>query len=246
MNDLTSSDLWSRLRSHTPARIGLARAGSALSTRDQLAFQMAHAQAQDAVHAALDVDALMDGLKQRNLAAHALRSAAHNRAEYLRRPDLGRRLADGTQLPSASYDLAFVIADGLSAVAVQRHAFALLDALLPNLTGWSIAPIAVVEQGRVAIGDEIGANLGAAMVVVLIGERPGLSSPDSLGVYVTWEPRVGRTDAERNCISNVRPEGLSYTDAVARMMFLLTEARKRKLSGVMLKDETEAPRLAPT
>ena len=245
MNDLTSFDLWSRLRSHTPARIGLARAGSALSTRDQLAFQMAHAQAQDAVHAALDVSALIDGLKQRDLAAHALRSAAQNRAVYLRRPDLGRRLANGTQLPSASYDLAFVIADGLSALAVQRHALALLDEILPNLTGWSIAPMAVVEQGRVAIGDEIGASLGAAMVVVLIGERPGLSSPDSLGVYVTWEPRVGRTDAERNCISNVRPEGLTYTDAAARLMFLLNESRRRKLSGVMLKDETEATRLPP-
>lgn len=242
MNDVTSLH-WSRLRAHTPARIGLARAGTALSTRDQLAFQMAHAQAQDAVHGALDVKAIIAGLTDRGMDALALRSAAPDRAAYLQRPDLGRRLhADAKVTSDEPHDVAFVIADGLSALAVQKHALPLFDEIFPALftARWTIAPVAVVEQGRVAIGDEIGAALKAQLVVVLIGERPGLSSPDSLGVYITWEPRIGRTDAERNCISNVRPEGLSYTDAAARVMYLLTEARKRKLSGVMLKDETEA------
>jgi ethanolamine ammonia-lyase small subunit len=169
-------------------------------------------------------------------------SAAADRATYLVRPDLGRRLGDAARERLAAcpsgHDLALVLADGLAARAVERHAPALLDATLPALSDWRIAPAIVVEQGRVAIGDEIGAALGAALVAVLIGERPGLSAPDSLGVYLTWGPRPGTSDAERNCISNIRPQGLGYAGAGARLVFLLNEARRRRLSGVALKDES--------
>jgi ethanolamine ammonia-lyase small subunit len=163
----------------------------------------------------------------------------------LRRPDLGRVLNEESraQLKPGDYDAAIVIADGLSALAVHRHAAPLLEALLPLLeeTGWRLAPLTVVSQGRVAVGDEIGQRLGARLVVVLIGERPGLSSPDSLGIYLTWDPRPGRTDAERNCISNVRTEGLSYGLAARQLHFLMSEARLRKLSGIELKCEARLP-----
>jgi ethanolamine ammonia-lyase small subunit len=170
----------------------------------------------------------------------ALASAARNRDEYLKRPDLGRRLSDASRervAPlRADYDAAFVMADGLSALAVHRHAVRLLELLLSDLD-WRIAPVAIVQQGRVAIGDQIGELLGARMVVVLIGERPGLSSPDSLGAYLTWQPRPGRTDAERNCISNIRAEGLSYAVAAHKLLFLMNESRRLKLSGVRLKED---------
>ena len=187
---------------------------SSVPTRALLEFQLAHARARDAVHLPLAVNSLVLELKQKGLESITLASAARDRDEYLRRPDLGRRLCDRLARPAGTccareYDAAFVIADGLSALAVHRHAVPLLDLLLRDLD-WRIAPVAIVEQGRVAIGDDIGELLGARMVVVLIGERPGLSSPDSLGAYLTWQPRPGRTDAERNCISNIRAEGLSY------------------------------------
>src|SRR5262249_28086848 len=166
-----------------------------------------------------------------------VRSAAADRATFLRRPDLGRRLADPGALARGDYDAAFVIADGLSAPAVHRHPRPPLDGATPRLAGWRLAPLTIVLQGRVAIGDEIGARLGARLVVVLIGERPGLTSPDSLGVYLTWDPRPGRTDAERNCISNIRTDGLSYEAAAGTLEFLMTAARSRRLSGVLLKDE---------
>ncbi|HZR29982.1 MAG TPA: ethanolamine ammonia-lyase subunit EutC [Terriglobales bacterium] len=232
------------LRHYTSARVALGRAGSALATREVLDFQLAHAQARDAVHATLDVDSLLDGLRRRNLPCCALKSAAPDRTTYLRHPDLGRRLAPKStaELGAAACDLVFVIVDGLSALAVNRHALALLDATLPLLdrNSWSIAPVCVVEQGRVAIGDSIGAALGARTSVVLIGERPGLSSPDSLGIYVTWSPRPGRTDAERNCISNIRPEGLGYAAAANVLAFYLHESRYQKLTGVALKLEHSA------
>jgi ethanolamine ammonia-lyase small subunit len=218
------------LRAHTPARVALGRAGHSIPTAELLRFQLDHARARDAVYEALDPASL--GL------THVLvRSAAVDRATFLRRPDLGRRLADGTSLARGDYDAAFVIADGLSAPAAHRHARPLLDAVMPRLGGWRLAPLTVVLQGRVAIGDAVGAKLGARMAVVLIGERPGLSSPDSLGVYLTWDPRPGRTDAERNCISNIRAEGLSYEAAAGTLEFLMTAARSRRLSGVRLKDE---------
>jgi ethanolamine ammonia-lyase small subunit len=245
----------SNLRHYTPARVALDRAGSSVTTREILDFQLAHAQARDAVNAALDVGSLLDGLRQRNLPCCALKSAAPDRATYLRYPNLGRTLSaeSAAELNAAACDVVFVIADGLSALAVNRHALSLLDALLPLLdrSEWSIAPVCVVEQGRVAIGDAIGAALQAKTSVVLIGERPGLSSPDSLGVYITWSPRAGRTDAERNCISNIRPEGLGYAAAANVLAFYLRESRQQKLTGVKLKQnaislsETACGKLSP-
>lgn len=202
------------------------------TARELLDFQLAHARARDAVHYPLDPPALLRELG----GGLSARSAARDRAEYLRRPDLGRRLSDESrallQSHHGTYEVAFVIADGLSALAVHRHAANLLNALgeIPEA-----APLTIVEQGRVAIGDEIGSVLGASLAVVLLGERPGLSSPDSLGVYLTWAPRPGKTDAERNCISNIRTEGLSPGAAAELLRLLMTESRARRLSGVALK-----------
>lgn len=254
---------WQTLRRFTPARIGLGRAGISLPTVAQLDFQLAHAQARDAVHRPLDTAALCTDIEQLGLTTLPLHSAAASRAVYLQRPDLGRRLDEQavcrlnepvawSVAPAGASPtrLVFAVVDGLSALAVQRHAAPLLAAVLPLLadggTGWSCGPVAVVEQGRVAVGDAIGERLGAELVVVLIGERPGLSSPDSMGIYLTWAPRVGCSDAERNCISNVRPEGLPCTDAAARLAWLLHEARRRRLSGVALKDESVAPEALTT
>jgi ethanolamine ammonia-lyase small subunit len=229
-----------RLRDFTPARVELGRAGVSFPTRALLEFQLAHAKARDAVHLPLAVNSLVAELKAKGVESMALASAARNRDEYLKRPDLGRRLSDASRervAPlRADYDAAFVMADGLSALAVHRHAVPLLKLLLSDLD-WRIAPVAIVQQGRVAIGDQIGELLGARMVVVLIGERPGLSSPDSLGAYLTWQPRPGRTDAERNCISNIRAEGLSYAVAAHKLLFLMNESRRLKLSGVRLKED---------
>ena len=233
-----------QLRNFTSARVGLGAAGVSLPTREVLAFQLAHARARDAVHAGLDIPALARELGD-FVTAH---SEAHDRATYLRRPDLGRRLDSESRRRiqeksgKGKFDVAFVIADGLSAQAVQRHAPRILELALPELNAavWRIAPLVVVQQGRVAIGDEIGQILGADLAVVLIGERPGLSSPDSLGIYLTWQPRPGRTDAERNCISNIHADGLSYPAAVHRLVFLLTESRRRCLSGVRLREESNA------
>lgn len=229
-----------RLRDFTPARVELGREGASLPTRALLEFQLAHARARDAVHLPLSVPSLAAELKQNAISSLRLESAARDRGEYLKRPDLGRRLSEASRERLATlrgdYDAAFVIADGLSALAVHRHAVPLLSLLLDRLKDWRIAPIAIVEQGRVAIGDEIGERLRAQLTVVLIGERPGLSSPDSLGVYLTWQPRPGRTDAERNCVSNIRGEGLSYAAAAHKLLFLMNEARRLKLSGVRLKE----------
>ncbi len=237
-------DPWRRMRAATPARIALPRAGSAIATGAHLAFQLAHARARDAVHTRFDADALIAGLRERGLAALTLHSAAGDRAAYLARPDLGRRLdaasRSAVEATQRGYDLIFAIADGLSAQAVTSHALPLVDASLPTFRrdGWRIGPVAVVTQGRVAIGDEIGEILGAAMVCVLIGERPGLTSPDSLGAYLTWQPRTGRTDAERNCLSNIRPAGMGYDEAAGRLLYLCGQSRLRQCTGVMLKDET--------
>jgi ethanolamine ammonia-lyase small subunit len=244
-----ANSLWARLRAVTPARIGLARSGSAVDTRTNLAFQLDHARAKDAVHAAFDTEALVAGLAERRWHAIKLHSAATSRSVYLARPDLGRRLdqdsRDRLQGVSAGHDLVFVLTDGLSARAVTSHAVPLLDHVIPSLLreSWKIGPVAVVGEGRVAIGDEIGSALGASIVVVLIGERPGLTSPDSLGAYLTWHPEIGRTDAERNCLSNIRPEGLSYAEAARRLFYLCTQARRRGYTGVALKDESDVPSL---
>ena len=225
----------------TSARLSLGLGSGAVSTREQLRFQMDHALARDAVHAELDVAMLERGLRDRELESVVLRSAVTGgRKEYLRRPDLGRALDEGSRatLVGGAGDVAFVIADGLSALAVERHALPLIDAVLAGMDRerWKLGPVCVVSQGRVAIGDEIGVLLGAKLVVLLIGERPGLSAADSLGVYLTWEPRMGRSDAERNCISNVRVEGLGYAEAARRVLYLMESARKLGLTGVGLKD----------
>ncbi|MBO9689165.1 ethanolamine ammonia-lyase subunit EutC [Roseateles chitosanitabidus] len=245
MSDALTPNPWHTLRRHTPARIGLGRAGVSQPTAAHLAFQLAHAQARDAVHRALDHVALAAALNEAGLATIDLHSAAADRAAYLQRPDLGRRLDDRSMAVLSARDeapppdLALVVADGLSALAVERHALAFIEALRPRLAdGWRWSPVAIARQARVAIGDPIGQALGAKLVVVLIGERPGLSSPDSMGVYVTWAPRPGRVDAERNCISNVRPEGLAPDAAAARLAWLLNEARTRQVTGVALKEES--------
>ena len=216
------------LRSFTPARVALGRTGHSLPTAELLRFRLDHARARDAVYEPLDAASF-------GVPHVLLHSAAPDRATYLRRPDLGRRLAE-CSIERGDYDAAIVIADGLSAPAVHHHAVPLLDALQLG-DDWRIAPLTVVLQGRVAVGDEIAQRLGAKMVVVLIGERPGLTSADSLGVSLTYDPRTGRTDAERNCISNVRPEGIPYDVAAHKLRFLMTEARVRKLSGVALKED---------
>ena len=244
---------WEQLRQFTPARIALGRSGVSQPTQPHLAFQLAHAQARDAVHLALDVAQLRQDLERTGLAGASdcllLESAAGDRLTYLQRPDLGRRLSDASRAAieaeprrstTRAYDLALVIADGLSAQAVAQHAPPLVAALMRRLVAetWSVAPVAIVRLGRVAVADEVAERLGARLVVLMIGERPGLSSPDSLGLYATWMPRAGLTDAARNCISNVRPAGLGYDEAAARLHYLLTEMRRREVSGVALKDET--------
>jgi ethanolamine ammonia-lyase small subunit len=229
------------LRSYTPARIGLERTGVSLATRPLLDFQLAHARARDAVHAALDVRMMCDELRRDGLPVLALKSQAGDRVTYLRRPDLGRRLSEDSAavLKPGEYDVVFVFADGLSALAVERHALRLVRTVLPMIAGWRLAPVCIVEQGRVAVGDAIGEALHAPLAVVLIGERPGLSSPDSLGAYITWEPRSGRKDAERNCISNIREEGLSYAAAAGRLHYYMDEAVRRHMTGVGIKDPAE-------
>ncbi|MEK6243125.1 MAG: ethanolamine ammonia-lyase subunit EutC [Pseudomonadota bacterium] len=238
-NQPITANPWTALRSFTPARIALGRAGSALPTGELLRFGLAHARARDAVHRALDAEKLIFELSSLNLSSQVVRSAAPDRATYLRRPDLGRRLSQNSFLNKNEKQLALVIADGLSALAVERHAVALVRALIALAPQrWAAAPAAIALQGRVALGDEIGARLGAQLVVVLIGERPGLSSPDSLGAYLTYAPRVGRTDAERNCVSNIRPGGLGYEPAARRIDWLAAAALARGLTGVALKDES--------
>lgn len=244
---------WLELRRLTPARIALGRTGTSMPTRAQLDFQYAHAQARDAVHLPFDHAGLSAQLAERRRESLLLHSAAVDRNSYLQRPDLGRKLSDQSAQTLRDYaqthpggvDLVIVVADGLSALAVHRHTLPFLTRLEEQMSvdQWSTAPVVLVEQGRVAIGDEIGQLLGAKMVVMLIGERPGLSSPDSLGLYFTYNPKVGLTDAYRNCISNVRLEGLSYGMAAHRLLYLMREACRRQLSGVNLKDEAQVQTL---
>jgi ethanolamine ammonia-lyase small subunit len=244
MSTVTRND-WHWLRQYTTARIGGGRAGNALPTAEQLQFQLDHARARDAVHLPLDAAALARGLEAFDLPCLRVRSQAVDRRDYLQRPDRGRRLRneDRRQLEASRdlYDVVLIVADGLSAAAVHTHAQPCLRALVPALQdeGVTLAPLVVVEQGRVAIGDDIGEALGARLSLLLIGERPGLSSPDSLGLYLTFGPRPGRTDAQRNCISNIRPpQGLAYLDATRTCLYLCRTALRRELSGVALKDES--------
>jgi ethanolamine ammonia-lyase small subunit len=239
----TPRDPWSALRALTSARIGLARAGASLATAPLLALRLAESRARDAVHEALDTARLTADLAPFAGPALTIASAADDRRSYLMRPDLGRRLAPGADavLAPQACDLALVVADGLSARAVQTHAAPVLAGLLPALRtqGWRIAPVVIVRHGRVAVGDAVAAALGAACVAVLIGERPGLSAPDSMGAYLTWRPGPHTTDADRNCVSNIRPEGIGYAEAGATIARLLGAMRARGVSGVRLKDEAE-------
>ncbi|MFW9269875.1 ethanolamine ammonia-lyase subunit EutC [Pseudomonas sp. NR3] len=248
-NPVDSQNPWLNLRNLTPARIALGRTGTSLPTSAQLDFQFAHAQARDAVHLAFDHQGIRAQLTERGRESLLLHSAASDRNSYLQRPDLGRRLDGASAQILQDYaaahpggvDLVIVVADGLSALAVHRHTLPFLARLEEQIAaeGWSVSPIVLVEQGRVAVADEVAQRLGAKMSVILIGERPGLSSPDSLGLYFTYAPKVGLTDAYRNCISNVRLEGLSYGMAAHRLIYLMREACRRQLSGVNLKDEAQ-------
>ncbi|HEX4652298.1 MAG TPA: ethanolamine ammonia-lyase subunit EutC [Granulicella sp.] len=262
------------LRAFTPARIALARTGASLTTRDALAFTLAHAQARDAVHAALSLPSLHAALHARKLPFLSVKSAAPDRATYLRRPDLGRTLSDAsrtllareslapTESAAAARSLAaadtfaatqaataaeaprltIILADGLSALATDRHALPLLDALLPLLAAepWQLTPIVLAEQARVALGDEIGQALRANLTLMLLGERPGLSAADSLGAYITWAPAPGRTDAQRNCVSNIRSGGLDPAAAAHRITHYLHQSLRLSLSGIALKDPAES------
>lgn len=237
---------WRTLRQFTQARIGLGRAGHALPTHINLQFQLDHARARDAVHLALDSSGIRHSLESQGLEVIELSSQAGDRAIYLQRPDLGRKLSetDHTLLMAKSYpecDVAIVIADGLSSTAVNQHSVPFVQSLVPALqsAGFSLAPLSLVNQGRVAVGDDIGFVLNAKLSLVIIGERPGLSSPDSLGLYLTFAPRPGRKDSERNCISNIRPpQGQSYQQAVDTCVYLCRNAIQRGLSGVDLKDDS--------
>ncbi len=242
-------------RALTPARIGLETVGVSLASKHALDLAEANSLARDAVHAVLPVSELLAGLRERNLVGVAVRSGVTSRAEYLRRPDLGRQLASGAAELLAAHSggravdglgqsparLTVVIADGLSALAAERHALAVVDALLssPELSAdsqqeWALTPIVLAEQARVALGDAVAQAMQSDAVVVLLGERPGLSSPDSLGAYITWKPRVGTTDAERSCVSNIRTEGLGYGEAAARIVSYCVEGRRAGATGVHL------------
>src|SRR5882757_8628605 len=244
------------LRDLTPARVSLPTTGHSIATSEVLNFQLAHAQARDAVHALLPpafaqrLQAELPILAEASIPVLQLRTNAHDRATYLRQPILGRTLHPDSvaQLQPAPSDLAIVIADGLSALAVERNAIPLLAHLLPQLlgAGWTIAPLSLVQQGRVAIGDPIGFHLGASLSLVLIGERPGLSSPDSLGAYLTWHPHADRTDADRNCLSNIREDGLSPEFAAGRLFWYLQVARARQITGTSLKEGPIELEAAPT
>ncbi|MBA4243753.1 MAG: ethanolamine ammonia-lyase [Pseudomonas sp.] len=248
-NDLIQHNPWDELRAHTSARIALGRVGCSLPTREVLKFGLAHAQARDAVHRPLDFAELKHQLHAAGFRALKVRSNAEDRQTYLLRPDHGRhlhgdcRLQLQHELPAP--ELAIVLADGLSAVAVQRHALPLLQAFRKRFaTDWANTPVVLAEQGRVAIGDGIGEALRARLVIVMIGERPGLTSPDSLGLYLTYAPRVGCPDSARNCISNVRPEGLPYELAAHKLDYLTRQALRLQLSGVQLKDDSSLQQVA--
>ncbi|WP_110975884.1 MULTISPECIES: ethanolamine ammonia-lyase subunit EutC [unclassified Acinetobacter] len=242
-------DVWENLKKFTDARIAIGRAGCSIPTHEMLKFQLAHAEAQDAVHQALDVDLLVSSFKTQSLDSLTVHSQAEDKQEYLKRPDLGRLLNSesyrGLQMFKASnpqaYDVCIVIGDGLSARAIEENAVPFIQHLIPHLQAehWSIAPIVIATGSRVALGDQVAECLHATMLVMLIGERPGLSSPDSMGIYYTWKASTGTLDAKRNCISNVRPAGLSILIATQRLMSLMRGSKKLGYSGVELKDEHE-------
>ena len=241
-------DAWEKLRQWTPARIALGRAGGSLPTEALLDFRLAHARAVDAVHQPFDVVEFTRTLGHAELGRLNLATAVHDRKEYLSRPDLGRMLSESSlqQLqqwagPQPQCDLVMIVSDGLSALAVHRQVPRLLAALLPLLTGWNLAPLMIVPLARVAVQDQIGAAVGAKIALMLIGERPGLIAPDSLSAYLVHGPKRGNTDANRNCVSNIRPAGFAPAQAAITIQYLLTQSRQRQISGVHLKDESGRP-----
>lgn len=236
---MTTPSKWRDLRRFTDARVALGRVGNALPTAAHLDFQEAHARARDAVWSRLDVARLETELAPLGLPLHHVTSEAQERRRFLLRPDLGRRLPENTFLPQAPGSIALVVADGLCASGVQQQAPALLRVLVPALdqAGFAPSPIIIAEQARVALGDDVAETMQAAAVMMLIGERPGLSATDSMGLYLTWDARRGSNDAMRNCISNIRPGGLAADIAAAKALWLLVEARKLGATGVALKDE---------
>lgn len=246
-----SVDPWLQLKGFTRARIALGRAGSSLPTKEVLDFGLAHAMARDAVHLMLDIDALENGIQSQGFKTIRVHSKAPDRSTYLLRPDLGRRLTDQSlaelervaslsRNAAETIDFMIVVGDGLSSLAVAHHVAPLLAEMLKYIPAeWKLGPVVIASQARVALADEIGQVLGARMVAMLIGERPGLSSPDSLGIYLTYHPKLGLSDADRNCISNVRPEGLHYAGAAKKLLWLAKEAARLKVSGVTLKDESD-------
>ncbi len=242
------TDSWKHLREFTAARIALGRAGGSLPTAPLLDFRLSHARARDAVLCHFDPETLATSLRRLTPDVHILQSEAENRAVFLQRPDRGRRLSEASRLHLETLvlprpaDLVILISDGLSTIAAMQQAEPLLSELLPLLgtDGWSLAPLMVVRHGRVAIQDEVGGILNARLSLILLGERPGLGSPDSLGAYFTYAPMPGKTDADRNCVSNIRPQGLPPAAAARKLHSLLTNSRQLALSGVHLKDETPA------
>jgi len=246
MSDITRIDPWQPLKQFTAARIALGRTGVSQATDDVLSFGVAHAQARDAVHLPFEIGTLRQQLEDLDFSTLTVHSAAENRGIYLRRPDLGRKLSESSaaMLDAAAgkgADIVFMVGDGLSSKAMHRHAVPVLIEARSRLeqAGFSIGPVVLAQQARVALGDGVGERLQARLVVVLIGERPGLSSPDSMGIYMTWQPQVGRLESERNCISNIRPEGLAYRDAVHKLEWLVKEATRLELTGVELKDQSD-------
>ncbi len=234
---MTAPDPWQPFRAATRARIGLGRAGDALPTASLLDFTLAHARARDAVHGAPDFDAIAERLcPAETLRVH---SQAPDRLTYLRRPDLGRRLreADRAVLAQGAWDAVFVIADGLSASAIDLHAVPMIAAARARLAGWHLAPVVLARQARVALGDEIGAALGARLTVLLVGERPGLTVQDSLGIYLTFAPALGRNDAQRNCLSNIHAHGMGYDDAADKLAWLMQQSLRLGLTGIGLKED---------
>lgn len=246
---IVRTNSWRGLRRHTDARIGLGRAGISQPTHVQLQFQLDHAKARDAIHIPLDDAQLVNELEQSGLTCVTCMSQAKDRTTYLQRPDLGRqldresveKLEQWKRQHNGAIQATIVVADGLSTTAIQLHAAKLTQQLVKGLSneGWTVGPICIVKQGRVAVGDEVGEILNSEVLVLLVGERPGLSSPDSVGIYFTYQPRLGLTDANRNCLSNIRPAGMSFGQATHRLMWLVREARRRGLSGVELKDESD-------
>jgi ethanolamine ammonia-lyase small subunit len=234
---------WDALRRLTAARIGLKRSGASLATAPLLEFQLAHARARDAVHQALDTRQLEKDLTGLGLPILTVDSRAKDRPQFLMRPDLGRQLSPETEgtlaTKKGTYDIAFVISDGLSASAAQKHAGPLLAEIIPALKDCRLAPLVIVRLGRVGAGDAVAAALNATSVVILLGERPGLTAPDSLGAYLTWKPRPGTTEADRNCVSNIRPEGVRYADAGRTIVHLLRAMRAGGASGIALKDDSD-------